>query len=57
MRYDVDVNGHRHEVTVHRGDGRFSVRLGADYVRGFRSNSLDDVEHYRLQSGVVFKLP
>jgi len=36
---------------------RFSVRLGADYVRGFRSNSLDDVEHYRLQSGVVFKLP
>jgi biotin carboxyl carrier protein len=28
MRYDVDVNGHRHEVTVHRSDGRFSVRLG-----------------------------
>jgi biotin carboxyl carrier protein len=28
MRYDIDVNGRRHEVTVHRTDGRFTVRLG-----------------------------
>jgi biotin carboxyl carrier protein len=28
MRYDIDVNGHRHEVTVHREDGRFTVRVG-----------------------------
>jgi biotin carboxyl carrier protein len=28
VRYDIDVNGHRREVTVHRTDGRFTVRVG-----------------------------
>jgi biotin carboxyl carrier protein len=28
VRYDVEVNGQRREVTVHRTDGRFTVSLG-----------------------------
>jgi biotin carboxyl carrier protein len=28
VRYDIDVNGRRREVTVHRTDGRFTVIVG-----------------------------
>jgi biotin carboxyl carrier protein len=28
VRYDVEVNGQRRDVTVHRADGRFTVQVG-----------------------------